>query len=91
MQGDQIGRIFACLALAYFGHFLKITEVTKLFCPLLHGKIYVFILTKKWDRATFWATFTQTHLVTLPACFKTKYVNWLLATSIFDEYFLLAK
>jgi hypothetical protein len=34
--------------------------------PFLHNDRYVVILAKKLGRATFWATFSPTHLVTLP-------------------------
>jgi hypothetical protein len=58
-QGDQIGRLFALV------RFLKITELTHIFVPLIFLSInYVLNLTKTgW--ATCWAIFSQTHLATL--------------------------
>jgi hypothetical protein len=53
----KIGRIFAYWAIVYFEHYFWATY-------FLHGKKCVFILTEK-DWATFWALFSQTHLVTL--------------------------
>jgi hypothetical protein len=49
----------------YFGYFLKITKLAKkIFVYFFQDKCYVSIWTKSgW--ATFWAIFSQTHLVTL--------------------------
>jgi hypothetical protein len=46
--------------IVYFGQFSK-----HFWAPLFLGQGYASILTKKMDWATFWATFSQTHLVTL--------------------------
>jgi hypothetical protein len=63
-QGDQIGRIFAHWAIVFFGQLLKITEVAQIFDALLFkGERYKLIL-RKTGWATFWAIFSQTHLVT---------------------------
>jgi hypothetical protein len=64
-QGDQIGRILAQWATITFVIFVKNTE-TAISIRLLFStaKSYVLIFTKM-DWATFWATFSQTHLVTL--------------------------
>jgi hypothetical protein len=64
-QGDLIGRIFAPWVIVYFRQFLKITKVAhilKLLFPWL--KLFINFDKKGW--ATFWAFFSQTHLVTLP-------------------------
>jgi hypothetical protein len=67
-QGDQIGRVLAYWAVVYFGCFLFTVVVAQ-----IHGLLFsqcfssALILTKTgW--ATFWATFSQTHLVTLLFC-----------------------
>jgi hypothetical protein len=72
VQGDQIWRIFAYCFLWIV--FLKNTKVVKTFRLLLYtAKSYILILTKMgW--ATFWAIFSQTHLVTL-ALFAWKIVS----------------
>jgi hypothetical protein len=66
-QGDQIGRIFANLAIVYKGQLSKIYKSSpKILATSSAEKSYVVILTKRgW--AMFWAIFSQTHLVTL-AC-----------------------
>jgi hypothetical protein len=62
---DRIGRIFADWTSVYFGElFLKLQKKPTLLYYFLRSKIYVVMLTKMcW--ATFWAIFSQTHLVTL--------------------------
>jgi hypothetical protein len=65
-QGDQIGRIFAYWAVYYFwqlfDNYRRNKKIGLLFT--MEQATYVLILTKKgW--ATFWAIFSQTHLVTL--------------------------
>jgi hypothetical protein len=64
-QGDQIGCFSPNVRLLSLGSFLKITEApTQIFWP--RKKLILIILTQLgWD--TFWAIFTQTHLVTLSA------------------------
>jgi hypothetical protein len=65
-QGDQIGLIFDSWATVFFGEFvLKITEAAQNFGLLFpHSSGFISILTKMaW--ATFWATFSPTHPVTL--------------------------
>jgi hypothetical protein len=59
------------------GSVLKIREVAQSFGQLFfHGASYVLILTKNgW--ATIWATFSQTHLVTLPLNFRRENENGL--------------
>jgi hypothetical protein len=68
-QGDQIGADFRplcdCFLWAVFG---KMKEVARIFLHSFSSVrvTYALFLTKKhW--ATFWATFSQTHLVTLVA------------------------
>jgi hypothetical protein len=52
-------------AIVYFGHFFKITELAHILGQLFpHGKSYV-LFWQKISLATFWAIFSQTHLVTL--------------------------
>jgi hypothetical protein len=48
------------------GSGLKITEVVHIFAYFFHSTSYVLIFTKNIVWATFGATFSQTHLVTLP-------------------------
>jgi hypothetical protein len=46
-QGDQIGRIFAYLAVAYFGQFCNIIKVSKIVGPLFfHSASYGLFLAK---------------------------------------------
>jgi hypothetical protein len=64
-QGDQIGRIFAHLAAHYFEYFCEnYRNRTNNWATFFHSKSCVLIFTKM-DWATFWSTFSQTHLVTL--------------------------
>jgi hypothetical protein len=57
-QGDQTSRLFI------LGSVLKITEEAQFFWLLFHCASYVlFLQIIGW--ATFWATFSQTHLFTL--------------------------
>jgi hypothetical protein len=64
-QGDPIGRIFARCALDYFVQFFFNYGSNHTFWAIFfHGKSYVLVLTKV-DKATFFAIFSQTHLVTL--------------------------
>jgi hypothetical protein len=52
------------------GSFVKnYRSSTSNLATFVHGKINVLIFTKT-DWPTFWATFSQTHLVTLDGCFK---------------------
>jgi hypothetical protein len=64
-QGDQIGRIFAYLAVVYVARFFFNYKISAKFWPAsFHGASYVFILTKKgWD--AIWAIPSQTNLVAL--------------------------
>jgi hypothetical protein len=58
---------------------LKITEAAQIFNCFLHGKRYAPSLTQRvW--ATFWATFSQTHLVTLLKC-PGKVLHWVVIKS----------
>jgi hypothetical protein len=66
-QGDQIGRIFPCREIFYFGSCMRSTKVAQSFWVTLHHcNSLVAILTKKllWQ-PTFWAIFSQTRLVAL--------------------------
>jgi hypothetical protein len=65
VKGDQIGRIYAQWAIVYFGQcFENYWSGANFWATLFHGTSYVLIMTKNgW--ATFWATFSQTRLVTL--------------------------
>jgi hypothetical protein len=57
-QGDQIGCLFACWAIVYFGRLftlgssLKITDVGHFWATFFHGKMFALNLTKM-----AWATF----------------------------------
>jgi hypothetical protein len=63
LQGDQIGRKFAKY-IRPLGDCLLWAVFRKLQKNFFNGKGHALILTKKgW--ATFWVTFSQTHLVTL--------------------------
>jgi hypothetical protein len=67
-QGDQIGRIFAHWGIVYFGHFFE----NKIICPPLRTTFFprkklCIKYCPKIGWATFWETFSQTHLVTLLA------------------------
>jgi hypothetical protein len=64
-QGDQIERIFASWVIVFFGKFFfNFRNSPKFLNYFFNSKSYVLYLTKMgWD--TFWATFSQTHLVTL--------------------------
>jgi hypothetical protein len=63
-QGDQIGPIFAFWATTYFGSFFEnYSRSPYYWATFCHGKSSVLI--KKTGWATSWATFSQTHLVTL--------------------------
>jgi hypothetical protein len=66
-QGDQIGRFFAywgdCLPTLGFG--LKNCKSIANFEAFFHSTSNVLILAKEIGWATFWATFPQTHPVTL--------------------------
>jgi hypothetical protein len=64
-QGDQIGRIFAYLAIIYFEQIIEnYTSCPNLRATLSTEKSFAFILTKR-DWATCWAILAKTHLVTL--------------------------
>jgi hypothetical protein len=53
-------------AIAYFGHFFSFTEVAQIFgLRFFRVKSLCINFDKKMCRATFWATLSQTHLVTL--------------------------
>jgi hypothetical protein len=73
-QGDQIGRIFAYWSIIYFGLYFETYRCNANFwTTFFYGTSYVLILTNiVW--ATFWATFSQTHLVTLVK-FQWMYLN----------------
>jgi hypothetical protein len=67
-QDDLFGRIFGqmgdCLLCAVF---LKITELTHIFELLFFLRMHCELILTKMCLAAFWAFFSQTHLVTLPA------------------------
>jgi hypothetical protein len=70
-QGDQIGRIFAQRAIGYYGQFFSenYRSGPHFLSTFSKSNDYVLILTKMgW--ATFWAIFSQTHLVTLVVLLK---------------------
>jgi hypothetical protein len=51
------------------GSILKVTKVTKVLCYFFRRRDYELTLTKNWfGLPTFWANFSQTHLVTLVTC-----------------------
>jgi hypothetical protein len=65
-QSDQIGRIFASWAIVYLRHFLKITEEAHIVGLLISTvKVICILALSKMCAASFWAIFSQTHLVTL--------------------------
>jgi hypothetical protein len=69
IQGDQIGRIFAHWVTHYIGYFCEnYRNSTYIWSTFFHSKSCLLIFTKM-DWATFWATFSQTHLVTLHSSF----------------------
>jgi hypothetical protein len=70
LQGDQIGRIFTQWAIVYFG-LLLITEVALNFGQLFWYSNNFVLKVTKMSLATFWAIFSQTHLVTLLHNFRT--------------------
>jgi hypothetical protein len=64
-QGDQVGRIFDNWAIVFFGQLLenfRSSLILKLFYPTEKGCV---LISAKMVWATFWASFSQTHLVTL--------------------------
>jgi hypothetical protein len=66
-QGDQIGRIFSYWATVNVGLvFVKITEIALIIRLLFATVKAVYSFSQEVDWATFWQTFSQTHLVTLP-------------------------
>jgi hypothetical protein len=64
-QGDQIGRIFVRRVTITLGTFVKITEIAQTICLLFSTVKALYYFPPKMDWATCWATFSQTHLVTL--------------------------
>jgi hypothetical protein len=64
MKGDQIGRIFAFLAIVCHGQLLKITEVARFYGPLFTRQKFCFNFETKmgWNIRVL---FSPTHLVTL--------------------------
>jgi hypothetical protein len=64
-QGDQIGRIFAHWALVVFGQLFENYRSSPYFWAIFPRKKLCIDFNKKWVWATFWAIFSQTHLVTL--------------------------
>jgi hypothetical protein len=81
-QGDKIGRFFEQRVNVYFGQFL-FSEVAQNFglCLFFLGNLDYIVLTKVgW--ATFWAIFSQTHLVTLLERPQNKHTLW--SASFFD-------
>jgi hypothetical protein len=65
-QCDQIGRIFdQWVNFLRWAVFLKITEVSQIFGLLFTTVPVVYYSGQKIGWATFWATFSQTHLVSL--------------------------
>jgi hypothetical protein len=63
-ESSPIGRLFS------LGSFLKAIEVSKVEAPFIHEKKLCTNFDKKNSWATFWAMFSQTHLVTLTADLK---------------------
>jgi hypothetical protein len=72
---NRVARLGACIfahwMIIYFRQFLENTDVAHIFvATFLYGLGYASILTKMgW--ATFWASFSQNHLVTLLVSYKT--------------------
>jgi hypothetical protein len=64
VQGDQIGIIFAHCAIVYFGQLFENYSSSLDFLAEKCNNVF----RQKMARATFWAKFSQTHLVTLMAC-----------------------
>jgi hypothetical protein len=60
---SPIGRLFNKHTL---GIFLKITKAAQIFGLLFSSGPVMYYFDKKMGWATFWATFSKTHLVTLP-------------------------
>jgi hypothetical protein len=68
-QVDQIGRMFADGAIYFFGQFFNCNSSPKVWATCYHGRSYTLIL--GW--ATFWATFSQIHLVNSRRTSETKW------------------
>jgi hypothetical protein len=68
VQGGQIGRIFASWATVYFGQSFLLTEAVQCFWAIFPTDKGMHNFDQKIGCATFWATFSQTHLVTLILC-----------------------
>jgi hypothetical protein len=49
----------------YFGQFFKYRSITKIWATFFTREKLCITFDKKWAWATFWAIFSQTHLVTL--------------------------
>jgi hypothetical protein len=65
-QCDQIGRIFAQWVIAYFGQFIENDRNSPHYWATYFQRLGVCLkFGKKLGWAVFWATFSQTHLVTL--------------------------
>jgi hypothetical protein len=60
-----MGRIFALWAVVYFGQFLKYYRNSSHFRATFSKVKNMYLFWQKKVRATFWAIFSQTHLVTL--------------------------
>jgi hypothetical protein len=76
-QGDQIERIFANWAIVYFGqcfeNYQRSTNSWATFSTV-PTKYVLFLQITGW--ATFWATFSESHLVTLTANQCAGFVGW---------------
>jgi hypothetical protein len=85
IQGDQIGRIFAQWVIVYFGQLLEnyrsIPHVSGYFIPWISLGIH---FDKKTGWATFWAIFSQTHLVTLVSYVRKYEWRQLLALTLWQ-------
>jgi hypothetical protein len=65
-QGDQIERLFLILGRLFSsGSFWAVTETGQHFVTIFITEKVEYKISLKMDRDTFWAIFSQTHLVTL--------------------------
>jgi hypothetical protein len=79
-EGDQIGRIFAHWAIVFFGQFFEHYRSSPNFpATFIHKKVAYKFWQKQLD--TFWAIFSQTHLVTLKPISFGFFVNGKMMTN----------
>jgi hypothetical protein len=60
-----LGEVSPYWEMIYFGQFFKYRSITKIWATFFTREKLCITFDKKWAWATFWAIFSQTHLVTL--------------------------